>query len=81
MSENEEKSFIYLEFDDIGSSEITNYKFENVSPYQLLLAHNLLEFEGKNSLAMQRAAQVQAQMKQSQQEQILVPKPEIKKWD
>ena len=77
MSENEEKSFIYLEFDEIGSANITNFKLENVSPFQVLAAHSLLEFEGKNALAMQRAAQVQAQLERQQRTQIAVPKASI----
>jgi hypothetical protein len=66
-----------LEFDEIGSAEITNYNLENVSPFQVLAAHNLLEFEGKNALAMQRAAQVQAQLEKQQQTRIAVPKSNI----
>jgi len=74
---NEEKSFIYLEFADLGSSEIVNYRFENVSPFQILLAHDLLEFEGKSALAIQRNAQMESQRQQQQMQKIAVPKPNI----
>jgi hypothetical protein len=77
MSENEEKSFIYIEFADIGSAEITNYDFNNVSPFQILASAHLLEFEGKNTLAMQKAAQLQAQLEKQQQTRIAVPKSNI----
>jgi hypothetical protein len=79
MSNDEEKSFIYIEFADIGSAEITNYDFNNVSPFQILATAGLLEFEGKNALAMQKAAQLQAQMMEEQRgkTQILVPDNQI----
>lgn len=71
---NEEKSFIYIEFVDIGSAEIRDYNLKNVTPFQLLAMAHFLEFEGKGSLAVQKAAQVQAQMNREQQEGIIVPK-------
>ena len=77
MSENEEKSFVYIEFEDIGSAEITNYKLENVSPIQLLAMAHFMEFEGKGALATQRAAQIQAQIQREQQQKIVVPTPNI----
>jgi len=76
MSENEEKSLIYIEFADIASVDITNSAFDNVTAFQLLAMAHLLEFEGKNALMAERAAQMQAQMEQPKQ-QILVPKPEL----
>jgi len=76
---NEEKSFIYIEFEDIGSAEITNYKLENVSPLQLLTLSSFLEFEGKAALSVQRAAQMQAQIERQQMQKIAVPKSTILK--
>jgi hypothetical protein len=73
MDENEEKSFIYIEFDDIGSVDIKSSNFNNVTAFQLLAMAGLLEFEGKNTLAIQRAAQMQAEM-QRQKPKIEVPK-------
>jgi len=67
----EEKSFIYIEFRDIGSVDISISNFENVTAFQLLAMAHLLEFEGKNALAVQRAAQMQ----QQQMNKISVPKP------
>jgi len=67
----EEKSFIYIEFNDIGSVDISLSNFENVTAFQLLAMAHLLEFEGKNALAVQRAAQIQ----QQQMNKIAVPKP------
>ncbi len=74
---NKEKSFIYIEFADIGSAEIQNYKLENVSPFQLLAMAHFLEFEGKGALAVQKAAQMQAQMNKEQQQGIVVPKSSL----
>lgn len=74
---NEEKSFVYIEFEDIGSAEITNYKFENISPLQLLAMAHFMEFEGKGALATQRAAQMQAQIEREQRQRIAVPSPNI----
>lgn len=71
----EEKSFIYIEFQDIGSVDIQISNFENVTAFQLLAMAHLLEFEGKNALAVQRAAQVQAQMQKDQMQKIAVPRP------
>lgn len=71
----EEKSFIYIEFEDVGSVDIQVSNFENVTAFQLLAMAHLLEFEGKNALAVQRAAQMQAQMQQQQMNKIAVPKP------
>ena len=70
MSDEKEKSFIYIEFVDIGSAEIRDYNLENVTPFQLLAMAHFLEFEGKGSLAIQKAAQFQAQQ---QQPKIAVP--------
>ena len=70
---NEEKSFIYIEFADLGSAEIVGYQLENISPLQLLAMAHYVEFEGKSALAQQRAAQAQA----AQQSKIVVPKAEI----
>jgi hypothetical protein len=74
---NEEKSFVYVEFEEIGSAEVTSWNFNNVSPLQLLALSSLLEFEGKSALAIQRSAQVQAQREREQMTQIAVPKPSI----
>ena len=74
---NEEKSFVYIEFDSIGSAEITSYRIENVSPLQLLAMAHFMEFEGKGALATQRAAQIQAQLEHQQMQKIAVPKSTI----
>jgi hypothetical protein len=71
----EEKSFIYIEFEDIGSVDIKMSKLENVTAFQILAMAHFMEFEGKNTLAVQRAAQMQAQMQQEQMQKIAVPKP------
>ena len=71
----EEKSFIYIEFQDIGSVDIQVSNFENVTAFQLLAMAHLLEFEGKNALAVQRAAQIQSQMQKEQMQKIAVPRP------
>jgi hypothetical protein len=70
---DEEKSFIYIEFEDIGSVNVSISNFESVTAFQLLAMAHLLEFEGKNHLAVERAAQMQAQM-QKQPPQIITPK-------
>lgn len=75
--QDEEKSFVYIEFSDIGSVEIFNYQVENITPLQLLAMAHYVEFEGKSALAQQRAAQFQAAQARQQQSQILVPKPEV----
>lgn len=75
MDENEEKSFIYIEFEDIGSVDIKASQFNNVTAFQLLAMAGLMEFEGKNTLAVQRAAQMQAEMQRSQMGKIAVPQP------
>ncbi len=74
---NEEKSFIYIEFAGIGSAEIQDYNLENVTPFQLLAMAHFLEFEGKGSLAVQKSAQIQAQMNREQQQGIIVPKSNL----
>jgi len=67
----EEKSFIYIEFNDIGSVDIKISQLENVTAFQILAMAHFMEFEGKNTLAVQRAAQ----MHQQQMNKIAVPKP------
>jgi hypothetical protein len=74
---NEEKSFVYIEFEGIGSAEITNYNLQNVSPLQLLAMASYMEFEGKAALSVQRAAQVQANLERQQLQRIAVPKSTI----
>jgi hypothetical protein len=74
---NEEKSFVLVEFADIGSAEISYSDFNNVTAFQMLALAHLMEFEGKTALANLRAAQIQAQMQQGQRDKILVPKPDI----
>jgi hypothetical protein len=75
--ENEDKSRIYIEFEDIGSVEVKLYTVDNVTPMQLLALAHFFEFEGKNSLAVQRAAQMQAEVQRQQRDQIIVPKPKM----
>ena len=70
---DEEKSFIHIEFESIGSAEITGYQMENVSPLQILALSAFLEFEGKSALSVQRQAQLQAQMARQEQQRIAVP--------
>ncbi len=74
---DEEKSFIHIEFESIGSAEITGYQMENVSPLQILALSAFLEFEGKSALSVQRQAQLQAQMARQEQQRIAVPKSTI----
>ncbi len=74
---NEEKSFLYIEFEDMGSVEIKKYDHKNLTPLQLLAMASFFEFEGKSGLATQRAAQVQVQMTRQQQQKIAVPKATI----
>jgi len=74
----EDKSFIYIEFEDMGSAEIVGYNPQNVTPLQLLALASFLEFEGKSNLSMQRAAQLQAQMQKEQMGKIAIPKPNTK---
>jgi hypothetical protein len=74
MNMDEEKSYIYIEFEDLGSVNITYSSFNNVTAYQLLAMAHLLEFEGKNHLAIDKAAQMQAEM---QRPKIEVPKSNI----
>ena len=79
MNEEKERSYILVEFQDLGSTEIIQYKHENISPLQLLTLGVFLDFEGKNALAVQRSAQIQAEMKKQQREQIVVPStPQVK---
>ena len=76
-SMDEEKSFLYIEFEDMGSVEIIKYDHKNLTPLQLLAMASFFEFEGKSGLATQRAAQVQAQLERQQQQKIAVPKSTI----
>lgn len=71
---NEEKSYIYIEFDGIGSVDVKISQFEQVTAFQLLAMAHLLEFEGKNVLVVQKAAQFQTQQ---QQPKIAVPSSTI----
>lgn len=75
--ENEDRSFLFIEFTDIGSAEIKNYDANNITALQLLTMAQFLEFEGKNALAVQRQAQIQAQMQKEQMQKIAVPKGNI----
>ena len=72
MSDEKERSYILIEFEDIGSAAF-NTKYENVVPGQILIASTFLDFEGKNQLAIQRAAQMQAE----QMNKIAVPTPNM----
>ena len=75
MDKEKDKSYILIEFDEEHSA-IFHAKFENVVPGQLLAVGAFLDFEGKNQLAIQKAAQMQAEMMKQQREQIVVPKPQ-----
>ena len=70
MSDENEISRIYIEFEDIGSAEIKVYTVDNVTPLQLLALAHFFEFEGKNTLGMQRAAQIQEAMRKKKHGQI-----------
>ena len=76
---NEEKSFIYIEFEDIGSVNVAISNFESVTAFQLLAMAHLLEFEGKGHLAVEKGAQMQAQLAKQQSQQIAVPNIELGK--
>ena len=71
----EEKSSIYIEFDGINSVSIIKYDPENITPLQLLALAQFLDFEGKGSLSVQRAAQMQQQLEAQQNKKIAVPEP------
>jgi hypothetical protein len=77
MTEEKERSFIHVEFEDVHSA-IFNVQFENIVPGQMLAIASYLEFEGKNQLSIQRAAQMQAEMQRQQRDQIVVPKTKVK---
>ena len=74
---DEEKSFVHIEFESMGSAEITGYQMENVSPLQILALSAFLEFEGKSVLSVQRQAQIQAQFERQQKQKIAVPNSTI----
>ena len=74
---DENRSYVLIEFEDIGSVKF-DAKLHNVIPLQLLALSQYLEFEGKNNLAMQRAAQMQYEMQKQQAQKIAVPgKPSL----
>jgi hypothetical protein len=78
MNDDEkERSSISVEFEEIGSVNIIRYEAMNITPMQLLAMAHFLEFEGKNSLAVQRQAQMQEEMRRQQREQIIVPKTKV----
>jgi len=70
---DEEKSSIYIEFENIGMATPIKYNPQNVTPFQLLAMAHFLEFEGKNNLAMVRGAQIRQQMEQEQRSKIITP--------
>ena len=72
-----ERSYILIEFKDLDSA-IFDARFEHIVPGQMLAVASYLEFEGKNQLAMQKAAQMQAELMKQQREQIIVPTPQVK---
>lgn len=74
MSEKdaEDRSFILIEFEEFGSV-LSNMQLQNVTPLQLLAAASYLEFEGKNNLAVQKAAQMQYEMQKRQSQQLIIP--------
>ena len=72
-NELEGKSSIYIEFDGVNSVSIIKYDPENVTPLQLLALAQFLDFEGKASLSVQRATQMQHQMQAVQNKKIAVP--------
>jgi tRNA A22 N-methylase len=77
MNEEEKiQNFIHIEFEDEHSA-IFNIKFENVVPGQLLAVASYLDFEGRNQLALQKAAQMQAEIQKQQREKIVIPKPKV----
>ena len=78
MNDEKERSYILIEFKDLDSA-IFDAHFEHIVPGQMLAVASYLEFEGKNQLAMQRAAQMQAELMKQQREQIVVPStPQVK---
>ena len=74
MIEEEEtkRSFILVEFTDIGSA-MFNIKMDNVTPLQVLTAIQYLEIRAKNELIMQE----NARLEQQKEMQIAVPKGNI----
>ena len=73
----EEKSFILIEFEEEHSA-IFHAQFQNVVPGQLLAVGSFLDFEGKNQLAIQKAAQMQAEFQRQQMTKIAVPSSQVK---
>lgn len=74
--EKKDRSYILIEFDEEHSA-IFHAKFENVVPGQLLAVGAFLDFEGKNQLAIQKSAQMQAELMKQQREKIVVPTPQV----
>jgi len=73
MTEEEKKrSFIMVEFTDIGSA-LFNLVMDNVTPLQILTAVQYLEIKAKNEIIMQE----NARLEQQKEMQIAVPKGNI----
>lgn len=73
MTEEEKKrSFIMVEFTDIGSA-LFNLVMDNVTPLQILTAVQYLEIRAKNEIIMQE----NARLEQQKEMQIAVPKGNI----
>ena len=69
---DEEKSFIYIDFESPGNVRAT-FNMGEVTPLQILAVASYLEYKGKNELQRMEMEAIQKAV----QQQIVTPKPGI----
>ena len=74
MDENETpKSFIFIEFVDVGSVNMNRIQYENVTPMQILALSEYFQLVGKTKLVQEMAVREE----QMQQQRLSVPENKI----
>jgi len=73
IMEEEQKSYIYIEFEEINSNTTNNFTINSVSPFQMFAMAKYLEYKGQQMLAQMEYQQMQKR----EEQKIVVPKPKI----
>ena len=73
----EQKSYIYIEFEDVTSIATKQFSFSGVSPFQLFAIAHYLRMKGETMMINIEMQQQRMIQEQAERTKIVVPKPKL----
>ena len=73
----EQKSYIYIEFEDVTSIATKQFSLSGISPFQLFAIAHYLRMKGETMMINIEMQQQRMMQEQAERTKIVVPKPTL----